>query len=497
MTGKPKSKKTVIFIDMVSATGAKKFVSGDQAYLAGILYPRLSYVQEVHPQFAGREIKATAEGTVMIFDDIESAVSFSICLQDFFLSDAFISHLSAAVRVGIAYGDAEEFWDDEWIDVTGAAVVCASRICAVANAGQILVSQDIANSIDPHRYRLAEWPGYILKGIDGIHSLFQVLWGDREPSRPEGSTNRLCQRLQPYVRPLAWRNDADFPDPFTRIRLISTRTKKSWEYDVSSNVACFTLAEALAVQHFSPFPATSKWFLYDEEGNDLPSELSLGQSEMKQEAIVGLRLTFEAPPLDPSIPGEQTPLQRANYELKCTANFSRAIATMEGIVRSDPHNVNALNNLASAYLEADTDVSRAAELLRECLRVDPSLENDVYVQDTLGWLAYRQGEYRKAEGLLFKSLEAFPREEDRDGYKVVLYHHYFALRRQSVYQVTNLAREELMSWISEYGQMMLYAKRVRINDDSCRFPDDDYFSPQWLRVLGVTQIRGFEISMYL
>ena len=68
------SQKAIVFIDMVGSTVAKKFVGGDQAYLARILYPRLSFVQNAHPDFAGTvgtPIYAPAAGKVIYSDTLQ------------------------------------------------------------------------------------------------------------------------------------------------------------------------------------------------------------------------------------------------------------------------------------------------------------------------------------------------------------------------------------------------------------------------------------------
>ena len=191
MTVNSGSQKAVVFTDLVSSTAATKIVGGDQASFAMILHFCLSFIRKAHPQFAGADIKTTSDGSIVVFEDIESAVLFSMRLQDYFLSDQFAPYLSAVGRVGIHYGDTALSWDEDWIDVTGTAVDYASRICAVANAGQILVSQYVANLLDPSRYKLAEWPGYILNEIDGVHSVFQVLWGTSETRQPEGTHSLL------------------------------------------------------------------------------------------------------------------------------------------------------------------------------------------------------------------------------------------------------------------------------------------------------------------
>lgn len=497
MNGKWQSKSqkvAIVFTDIVGSSAVKRVIGGDAAYLARVLYPHHSSVRKLLPQFGGTEIKTTGDGFLMIFEYVQNAITFSMRLQDYFGSDVFSVDLAIQIRVGVHYGEIIVYKDADGMDIAGSAVDYASRVCSLANGGQILTSRETAAVLTPTGYDLVEWPGYIVKGFDGVHSVFQVVWGNRTPESPNGSAQRICDRLLRYIRPPVWRKDVERHGPFIRIRFKSLKYGKTWEYDVSSTVRCAALAEALAEQHFSPFHASFQWFLFDEDGKQFPQDRSLSEAGAKDGSVVCLRMTYSKPPLDSFKLRTPDPLFYADQELKCSANFTRAIVNMERIVGTDPMHINALNNLACVYLEANMRVERAVQLLTQCLRLDPSLEADIYVQDSLGWLAYRQGDYAKAEVYLRNSLKGTPREQDRDGYNITLYHLYFTWKRLGKTQMANLAKEELSSWISEYGQMLLFAKRVRIDDDSYIVPDVPYFSEEWLRHLDLSPAARFQAS---
>jgi class 3 adenylate cyclase len=87
-----------------------------------------------------------------------------------------------SVRIGLSVG--EPIREDE--DMYGTSVIMASRIATKAEGGQVLVSH-IA-------YTLASTSGDFvfrqvgvtqLKGIEGEHPLFEVVW-DREPDKDSG-----------------------------------------------------------------------------------------------------------------------------------------------------------------------------------------------------------------------------------------------------------------------------------------------------------------------
>jgi class 3 adenylate cyclase len=477
----------IVFTDIVGSCATKKAIGGDAAYFVRVLSPHHASVRRLMPQFRGTEIKTTGDGFLMVFDEVRNAILFSMQLQDYFASEAFSADLSIQVRIGIHFGTIIAYQDGN-LDVAGAAVDFASRICAVANGSQVVVSQEVASRLDERDFRLVEWPGYVLKGFDGVHSIFQVVWGTHKPEQPDGAGHRVCSSLLSLIRPAAWRPGPSAP--FVRLRLKSIKYGKTWEYDVRSTVACGALATALAEQHFSPFHTSFDWFLYTEDGERLADDKTVSEAGAKDGSVVCLRMTYVAPQLDPFRLKDPNPQFYADNELNCSANFAHAIESMERIVRDSPTNTHARNNLASAYLEANRNIPRASQLLDESFQLQPSLRADACVQDTLGWLAYRRGEYHEAETHLRQSLAGTPRDADRDGYNTTLYHLYFTWRRTNRTLLATLAKEELASWIGKYGQTMLFAKRVRIDDDSYVLPDVRYLSPAWLRHLDVESPGG-------
>lgn len=236
-------KAAIVFTDIVGSSATKRVIGGDAAYLARILYPQHSSVRKLLPQFGGTEIKTTGDGFLMIFDDIQSAIAFSMCLQDYFESDVFSIDLAIQIRVGVHYGEIIAYKDADGTDIAGSAVDYAARVCSLANGGQILVSREAVTVLMPTGYDLVEWPGYIVKGFEGVHSVFQVVWGNRKPESPNGSAQRICHKLLQYIRPPVWRKDVERPGSFVRIRFKSLKCGKTWEYEVSSTVSCVALAE--------------------------------------------------------------------------------------------------------------------------------------------------------------------------------------------------------------------------------------------------------------
>jgi tetratricopeptide (TPR) repeat protein len=72
-------------------------------------------------------------------------------------------------------------------------------------------------------------------------------------------------------------------------------------------------------------------------------------------------------------------------------------------VELNPDNVAALNNLA--YLNAALDVDGSLKYALHAAEISP---NNPMVQDTLGWIYYRKGDYQKAVEFLAPSVSKQP-----------------------------------------------------------------------------------------
>lgn len=87
----------------------------------------------------------------------------------------------------------------------------------------------------------------------------------------------------------------------------------------------------------------------------------------------------------------------------------KSIAAYEAVLELDPENALAQNNLAYLFAERGMHLDRAFELSRAAVEADP--QNPVFL-DTLGWIYFRMGEYRKARDILRKALSGKPEEPE-------------------------------------------------------------------------------------
>ena len=85
--------------------------------------------------------------------------------------------------------------------------------------------------------------------------------------------------------------------------------------------------------------------------------------------------------------------------------YGKAIALYEDSYKQNPGSLEVLNNLVS-YLTDFGDsagIERAAKLAEPLTKV-----NNPNMLDTVGWLAYKQGDYAKSQEYLLKAVAADP-----------------------------------------------------------------------------------------
>src|SRR5207253_3075968 len=77
--------------------------------------------------------------------------------------------------------------------------------------------------------------------------------------------------------------------------------------------------------------------------------------------------------------------------------FNKARDAYEKVIAANPTLVLTLNNLAYIYAEKLNDLKRASELAQKARSNTPTNPS---VLDTLGWITYKQGDYKQAADLL-------------------------------------------------------------------------------------------------
>lgn len=110
----------------------------------------------------GREVKHTGDGILASFDDVASALRCALAIQDGFAArTASAVGPQLRVRIGVAAGEPV----DHNNDIYGSSVNLAARLCDVAQAEQVLVSDVVHDHGREAGFAFGEPAQHSLKGF--------------------------------------------------------------------------------------------------------------------------------------------------------------------------------------------------------------------------------------------------------------------------------------------------------------------------------------------
>jgi len=81
------------------------------------------------------------------------------------------------------------------------------------------------------------------------------------------------------------------------------------------------------------------------------------------------------------------------------------IAAMEKVIALDPKHATALNYLGYTFADRNMRLPEAEKLVQRALEIRP---DDGFFLDSLAWVHYRQGDFRRAEEELHRALKYVP-----------------------------------------------------------------------------------------
>jgi len=153
--------RTVLFTDIVGSTGMTQRLGDDMSFTLLALHDRI--VRAALGATSGREVKHTGDGIMAVFLSAASAVRCGIDVQGK-LAEHRAENPDEPLRVcvGIAAGEPIEHHDDFF----GSTVQLASRLCAHADADQVLVSNTVAELCIGKTLPLEDAGQVALKGFD-------------------------------------------------------------------------------------------------------------------------------------------------------------------------------------------------------------------------------------------------------------------------------------------------------------------------------------------
>jgi class 3 adenylate cyclase len=156
--------RTICFTDLVGSTELLDRL-GQSEYMV-LLTEHDLIIREALIQWKGREVKHTGDGFMVVFEDVDRALGWSIHVRD-----SFEQRSDLDIRMGIAAGEPVDHNDD----IFGAVVTIANRICSSAGSGQIYVS-DVVHDLGAEKgFRFDAGRIDQLKGFSEPATIYELL----------------------------------------------------------------------------------------------------------------------------------------------------------------------------------------------------------------------------------------------------------------------------------------------------------------------------------
>jgi class 3 adenylate cyclase len=156
---------TVLFTDLVSSTERAAAI-GDRAW-RDLLMRHHEDVRRELGRFRGEEIDSAGDGFFCRFDGPARAMA---CAQ------AIVSRakeLDLGVRAGIHTGECEVVGEK----LAGISVVTGARVAALADSGEVLVSQTVKDLVAGSGFDFVDRGEHSLKGVPGTWRVYAVAGG--------------------------------------------------------------------------------------------------------------------------------------------------------------------------------------------------------------------------------------------------------------------------------------------------------------------------------
>lgn len=193
--------RSVLFSDIVGSTEMRARLGEEAADRLRRWHDQV--LRETIKAERGVVIKGLGDGVMAAFSSSASAISCAVSLNQQFQRHARDTpQESISLRIGVSSGDVSL----ENGDCFGMPVVEASRLCAAANAGQILVA-DVARLLSRGRrgFRFQSMGDLSLKGIPDPVPAFEVLWEPLPGSGAEFEVPLPPRLSHPYAIELVGR----------------------------------------------------------------------------------------------------------------------------------------------------------------------------------------------------------------------------------------------------------------------------------------------------
>jgi class 3 adenylate cyclase len=153
---------TVLFTDIVDST-RKAALLGDQKWRR-LLDEHYIVTRRQLSRFDGRQVKTVGDGVLATFPGPARAVRCAAAIRE------EVRELGLGLRAGLHTGEIEE----SGTEIAGLAVHIGARICALAEAGEILVSSTVKDLVVGSGLEFEDRGSRELKGVPGEWRVFAL-----------------------------------------------------------------------------------------------------------------------------------------------------------------------------------------------------------------------------------------------------------------------------------------------------------------------------------
>ncbi|HEY5578558.1 MAG TPA: adenylate/guanylate cyclase domain-containing protein [Acidimicrobiia bacterium] len=166
---KTRSVRVMMFTDIVGSTDLIDTI-GDEAW-SDLVAWHDRVLRSIFSAHQGRELQHAGDGFFVVFPDAPGAVDAAIEIQQTLRRHRRDAGFAPGVRIGIHAAEVTETAES----VQGLEVHRAARIAALAGAGEILTSEEVARGFAPDR-RISNPRSVVVKGISQPVAVVSVEW---------------------------------------------------------------------------------------------------------------------------------------------------------------------------------------------------------------------------------------------------------------------------------------------------------------------------------
>ena len=188
---------TVLFTDLVGWTRTATRMDPETA--DRVLKRHFATLRSVVTDSGGQYVKSLGDGAMVVFRTASSALSSAVAMQQGIETDNRTSGCPLGLRVGLSGGEVIR----ESGDYFGDPVTEAARLCAAADAGEILVAQvvkDMAGRHVSHPYRTVG--SLDLKGLPNPLMTLEIDWCASGSPRTSSTGRKALELSVPIPSPL-------------------------------------------------------------------------------------------------------------------------------------------------------------------------------------------------------------------------------------------------------------------------------------------------------